>query len=161
MLAQVDLHETDVMVAEERSYALLPPVDEGNGLSMNTGHMEQDDVISAQPAPRKGSLSLDSMPSLEIPTKTWVLVFLTWFACIICGGILPGQAIFTRLFADAGIFIEVCEGFDTQAACPDQYLALANLFGLLMNVAFMAILLSGVLLTSSVAGCVGSLARPS
>jgi len=60
----------------------------------------------------------------------WLRFIALWLICSLASGILPGQALFVKLFAEAGIYGSVCHhhGHEGEPGCKDQFLVLTGLF---------------------------------
>eukprot|EP00391_Amoebophrya_sp_Ameob2_P002494 CAMPEP_0179004476 /NCGR_PEP_ID=MMETSP0795-20121207/13327_1 /TAXON_ID=88552 /ORGANISM="Amoebophrya sp., Strain Ameob2" /LENGTH=1056 /DNA_ID=CAMNT_0020698745 /DNA_START=718 /DNA_END=3888 /DNA_ORIENTATION=+ len=104
----------------------------------------------------------DTPPELRISPATWVRVLLAWMLSVTCGGLLPGQALFTQKFAEAGVYADLCDGgtpsgagpaaqaqgtnsqSQSQSLCQAQYVALASMFNALQMMAIVALLPAGL-----------------
>eukprot|EP00931_Biecheleriopsis_adriatica_P053533 TRINITY_DN31351_c0_g1_i1.p1 TRINITY_DN31351_c0_g1~~TRINITY_DN31351_c0_g1_i1.p1 ORF type:complete len:724 (+),score=150.18 TRINITY_DN31351_c0_g1_i1:53-2173(+) len=72
----------------------------------------------------------------------WCRFFVLWIFCSLASGLLPGQALFLDLFADAGVFASVCK--DGEAGCKDQYLTITAVFSGGQSVAYMFLMPIGL-----------------
>ncbi len=85
-------------------------------------------------------------------------LFIFYVVGCLCGGLIPGQAIFTKLFADAGLFSDLCA--DVASPCEAQYNTMAQVMVALAGFISAALLPAGVLFdlvggrVASAAGCV-------
>ncbi|CAD7931050.1 unnamed protein product [Amoebophrya sp. A25] len=44
----------------------------------------------------------------KISVTTWLRVILTFMGSVVCAGLIPGQALFTQFFAEAGVMSDLC-----------------------------------------------------
>ena len=92
-------------------------------------------------------------------TSSFLRLFVTWLAAIICGGITPGAVIFNDLFAEAGMYEGTCK-VDGSIPCKEQYLAISGVLQGLGGLIYLAMLPGGMVLDSVGArtcGIVGAL----
>lgn len=104
------------------------------------GMLQQSDAVSADTA----TAVLSQKP--EEFQEPWSRFWIIWTVTIINSGMIQGQALFTELFADAGVFGSVCmHAGQGKMGCTEQYAMLAGIFvfGIFMTLLF--ILPSGIL----------------
>ena len=105
---------------------------------------------------KPGSLPPNYQPlNNGAPRAEWASfarLFAVWCASVICGGITPGQTVFTPLFADAGLFANVCaktHGSDSEVVrCDQQDILIASVFNGLQLVSLMGLLPAGIFFDS-------------
>ena len=88
------------------------------------------------------------VPQAEL--TSFVRLFAVWCASVICGGITPGQTIFTPLFADAGLFAGIC-GKPHElniSRCNQQDVLIASILSGLNVLSLIGLLPSGILYDS-------------
>lgn len=87
--------------------------------------------------------------------KSFGRLFVVWCASVICGGITPGQTVFTPLLADAGLFASVCSeelstGSVSSAStlapprCDKQDILIASIFSSLNLISLIGLLPAGI-----------------
>jgi hypothetical protein len=72
-----------------------------------------------------------------ISCAQWARLFVVWLCCTLAAGIIPGQALFAPMFANAGVFGSICEG---KIPCGAQMVSLNMMLGL----GFMLVMLSSL-----------------
>ena len=84
-------------------------------------------------------------------------LFALYVVGCITGGLIPGQAIFTQLFIDAGLFSDVCESGDV-APCYNQFMVCADIMTSMSTLVMFFMLPAGILFDSyggQIAGTLG------
>ncbi|CAK9018428.1 unnamed protein product [Durusdinium trenchii] len=79
-------------------------------------------------------LAEDPVEEVKEASAPWGRFMMLWFCCTLASGILPGQALFAKQFADAGVFSSTCN--KDEDTCKDQYLALTGIFSVGQSLAY-------------------------
>lgn len=61
--------------------------------------------------------------------EDWMPLALAFLFCSAAAGIIPGQTLYNRLFADAGVFKGACPAGHKETTCDEQYLLMAKWIG--------------------------------
>jgi len=111
----------------------------------------------------------------NVRTRSFVRLLVLWAASVVCGGVTPGQAVFTPLFAEAGLFGYLCPASSLGGSgeggisggssgrgmpCNQQYVRIGTILASLSGLICIGLLPSGILLDSKGAratGIVGAL----
>eukprot|EP00441_Pelagodinium_beii_P033866 CAMPEP_0197639224 /NCGR_PEP_ID=MMETSP1338-20131121/13910_1 /TAXON_ID=43686 ORGANISM="Pelagodinium beii, Strain RCC1491" /NCGR_SAMPLE_ID=MMETSP1338 /ASSEMBLY_ACC=CAM_ASM_000754 /LENGTH=731 /DNA_ID=CAMNT_0043211921 /DNA_START=59 /DNA_END=2254 /DNA_ORIENTATION=- len=113
------------------------------------------DLSVADPEAQKEPLLAKDEPDEEAPVETpWGRFWFCWTACSFSAGILPGQALFTELFVNAGIFGSMCG--DKGNGCKDQYVTMTGIFQTGMSLTLFLMLPIGLLFDRYGAQMVGA-----
>ena len=66
-----------------------------------------------------------SAANTSTTTKSWLRLAAVFLIAVVSGGIIPGQAIFNQLFAESGLFHNLCS--EHESTCDAQFLVIANI----------------------------------